>query len=66
MSETKTALVATSYPPETVLTAQQVWTALQVSRATFERLDLPTIYLGTRTRRYVWGQVLDALKRRAA
>jgi hypothetical protein len=51
---------------ESVLTIKEVAAALRVSVRTVERSDLPTVYLGGRTRRYVWGQVLDVLTSRAA
>lgn len=53
-------------PRDAVLTAQQLAAALQVSVRTIERMDLPAVYFGRRTRRYIWGQVLDVLKERAA
>lgn len=52
------------YPREAVLTIQQVADALQLSCRTVERLDIPCAYLGSRTRRYIWGSVLDFLKKR--
>ncbi len=58
--------VLVTFPREAVLTIEQVAAGLGVSTRTVERADLPTIYLGTRTRRFLWGQVLDALAERAA
>lgn len=55
-----------SYPRETVLTKAEVAAALRVSERSVDRMDLPTVYLGHRTVRYVWGQVLDTLAERAA
>lgn len=55
-----------TYPRDAVLTIEQVAAGLGVSTRTVERLDLPTWYLGRRTRRYLWGAVLDALNGRAA
>ncbi len=55
-----------TYPPEAVLSADQVARALGVSVRQIERMDLPTIFLGARTRRYVWRQILEALEGRAA
>lgn len=57
---------AVTYPRDAVLTIRQVAGALGVSTRTIERIDLPTVYLGKRTRRFIWGQVLDALAGRAA
>lgn len=55
-----------TYPRDAVLTIRQVADALGVSTRTVERIDLPTIYLGRRTKRFIWGQVLDALAGKAA
>jgi len=55
-----------TFPREAVLTIQEVAAALRVSVRTVERSDLPTVYLGGRPRRFVWGQVLDVLAERAA
>lgn len=51
---------------DAVLTVQQLADALQTSVRQIEKSDLPTIYLGKRQRRYIYGQVLDALRSRAA
>jgi hypothetical protein len=48
-----------------VVTIEQVAAAIGVSVRQVERMDLPTVYCGRRTRRYVWGQILDALTERA-
>lgn len=55
-------------PParDAVLTIDQLAAALQTTVRQIERSDLPTVYLGKRQRRFVYGQVLDALKERAA
>lgn len=53
------------YSETAVLDAKQVCEALQISLATLDRLDLPTVYLGKRSRRYVWRQVLKVLEERA-
>lgn len=55
-----------AYPPETVLTIEQVAEWLQTSVRSVERLDIPCIYLGTRTRRYLAKVVLKYLEERAA
>ncbi len=55
-----------SYSRDSVLTIQELAAALKVSVRTIERSDLPTVYLGSRTRRFVWGQILDVLASRAA
>ena len=54
-----------TYPRDAVVTIHQVAVAIGVSVRTVERMDLPTIYCGRKTRRYVWGQILDALTGRA-
>jgi hypothetical protein len=51
----------TSYPPETVLTPQQVAEWLQVSTKTLATLPIPSKKLGHRTRRYVARDVLAYL-----
>jgi hypothetical protein len=56
----------TSYSRDDVLTPRELATALGVSVRTIERMDLPTVYIGHRTKRFVYGQVLDVLKERAA
>jgi len=55
----------TPYERDEVLTIEQLAEALSVSIRTIERSDLPTIYFGKRTRRYIYGQVLDVLAKRA-
>jgi hypothetical protein len=54
-----------TYPRDAVVTIEEVAAALRVSIRTVERMDLKTIYCGRRTRRYLWGQVLDTLAERA-
>jgi hypothetical protein len=53
-----------AYPPEAVLTIEQLADWLQMGKRSVERLDLPCIYLGTRTRRYLAKHVLEYLDRR--
>lgn len=53
-------------PRDAVLTKEQLARALQVSLRQVDRLNLPAVALGHRTVRFLWGQVLDELKRRAA
>jgi hypothetical protein len=55
--------VSVTYPRDAVLTIRQVAEALGVSTRTIERIDLPT---RKRTKRFIWGQVLDALAGKAA
>ena len=55
-----------TYKRDAVLRIEQVAAGLGVSVRTVERLDLPTIYFGKRTKRYLWGQVLDIIAERAA
>jgi len=58
-------LEVVTYPLHAVVDIVQLAAALQVSERTIERMDLPTIYIGPRTRRYIMGQVLEALRDRA-
>jgi hypothetical protein len=53
------------YPRDAVLTKAQVARALSVGPRQVERADLPTVYIGKQTPRYLWGQVLDFLAKRA-
>jgi hypothetical protein len=53
------------YPRDAVVTIHEVAAALRVSVRTVERMDLPTVYCGRKTRRYMWGQLLDVLAERA-
>jgi len=55
-----------TYPRDAVVTIEQVAAAIGVSTRTIERMDLPTIYCGRKTRRYLWGKILDSLAERAA
>jgi hypothetical protein len=54
-------------PPvrEAVLTTEQVAAWLQISPEQVRRLHLPAVAVGKRKWRYVCGQVLDELQRRA-
>lgn len=54
-----------TFPREAVLDINQLAAALGVSVRSAERLDLPTVYVGPRLKRWVWGQVLDTLAERA-
>lgn len=51
---------------DAVLTIDQLALALQTTVRQVERSDLPTVYLGKRQRRFLYGQVLDTLAGRAA
>lgn len=54
-------------PAETaVLDKAQLAAALGISERQVERLDLPCVYLGAKTPRWVWAQVLEILRERAA
>jgi hypothetical protein len=55
-----------TYPREAVLTIEELAEVLRVSTRQIERLDLPTVYLGAHTRRFIWGTILDTLAERAA
>lgn len=54
----------TAYPPEAVLTIEDVAEWLQVSTRKVERLDIPCTFLGTRTKRYIAKDVLKYLETR--
>ena len=49
---------------EDILTIEQVAERLQVSARMVERLAVPCFYLGPRTRRYIWGTVVDFCERK--
>jgi hypothetical protein len=54
------------YSRDAVLDIAQLAAGLGVSVRTAERMDLPSFLVGVRSRRYLWGQVLDVLAERAA
>lgn len=54
-----------AYPPEAILTAEQVAAWLQVSVSQVQRMNLPAVPVGKRRYRYIAGQVLEELRRRA-
>lgn len=49
-----------------VLDIEELARALNISVRTAERQHFPCVYLGERTKRYVWGQIIDFLTRKAA
>jgi hypothetical protein len=53
-----------TYPRDAIVETVHVAAALGVSEEIVNKMDLPFFAAGTRTR-YVWGQVLDELARRA-
>lgn len=55
---------AVSYPPEAVLNIRQLADWLQVGESTVERLDIPSVFLGTRTKRWIGKDVLAYLEQR--
>lgn len=55
-----------AYPETAVLDKAQLAAALGISERQVERQDFPCVYLGTKCPRWVWGQVLEILKERAA
>ena len=57
--------LAKAYPPETILTPEQVADWLQVSKRTLQRLSMPSITIGHRTVRYLAKDVIDYLERRS-
>jgi len=54
-----------AYPAHAVLTIKQVASWLQVGVRSVERMDIPCVMLGTRTRRYVAKDVLRYLDKRS-
>ena len=54
-----------AYPPEAILTADQLAAWLQVSVSQVHRLNLPAVRVGKSRYRYIAGQVLEELRRRA-
>ena len=55
-----------AYSPEAILDIYQVAEWLQVSTRTVERLDIPPVFLGTRTKRYLGKDVLKYMEQRKA
>lgn len=53
-----------AYPDSAILTARQVAEWIGVSMRKFERMDVPCIYLGTKTRRYLAKDVIRWLEAR--
>lgn len=66
MHKRKSEAPVVSYPPEAVLEIQHVAEWLRVGVRTVERLDIPCVFLGTRTRRYLAKDVLTYLATRSA
>jgi hypothetical protein len=62
MPETKVV----AHPPEAVLDIEQVAEWLQISKRHAEKLHIPCLYLGTRTRRYLGKTVLEYLEKKIA
>lgn len=54
------------YSRDAVVDIEQLAAGLGVSVRTAERMDLPSFIVGARSRRWLWGQVLDVLAERAA
>lgn len=55
---------AVAHPPEAILSIEQVAEWLQVSTRTVERLDIPPVFLGTRTKRFLGRDVLAYMEQR--
>lgn len=56
------------WAPDDVLTPSQLAERLQLSVATVDRMNLPTVYCGQgkkRARRFIWGQVIRYLEESA-
>ncbi len=65
MSAPAAAVPHNAPPREAVLTTEQVAEWLQVSPEQVRRMNLPAIAVGKRKWRYIVGQVLDTLAKRA-
>ncbi len=50
--------------PETILTQHEVAALLKIRPRQVQRLGIPCINLGRKTKRYVWAEVLRALEER--
>lgn len=57
---------AVAHAPEAILTIEEVAQWLQVSVRTVERLDIPSVSLGHRTKRYLGKDVLKYMELRKA
>lgn len=57
---------AVAHSPEAILNVEEVAQWLQVSVRTVERLDIPCVFLGHRTKRYLGKDVLKYLEVRKA
>lgn len=55
---------AVAHPPEAILSIEQVAEWLGVSVRFVERLDLPAVFLGVRTKRYLGRDVLAYMEQR--
>lgn len=55
-----------AHAPEAILDIEQVAEWLQVSVRTVERLDIPPVFLGTRTKRFLGRDVLNYMEQRKA
>ena len=62
----RTDLPPVSYDRNTVLLISEVADALRCSEKTVMRAGFPVAYVTDQTPRYVWGQIIDELMRRAA
>lgn len=54
------------FPREAVLEIEHVAAAFGISKRMAERRRFKCFYLGTKTRRFLWGQVLDECERMTA
>lgn len=64
MHKRKSDTPVISYPPEAVLELHHVADWLRVGESMVERLDIPGVFLGTRTKRYLAKDVLAFLEQR--
>jgi hypothetical protein len=56
---TPAVALAVGYPPDTILTREQLAVALSTSDDSIERAGIPASYaLGSRSPRYIWGDVV--------
>lgn len=54
------------YPREAVLEIEHVAAAFGIGERSAERQHFRCFYLGTRTRRFLWGEILDQCARKSA
>lgn len=64
MTSRKSDSPVVSHPPEAVLEIKHVAEWLRMGVRSVEKLDIPCVFLGTRSKRYIGKDVLDYLEKR--